>query len=999
MKKLLTLAAIFALVFTTCEDPTEDNTPKLPNLTIRNESSYVLTNVKFSNIAFASSGSDLMVSGQSVKQLTSNDLNKAGFITFTRKDIGIALRTEAISIGSEDHTFTFTDNTSVEEQTNSGNKNSLSQISFLSKVTVELGGLSVPKNDIVEIEEFAGFTKQNEFTLKNTGVGKLLLTGTQPVKITGTGADAFLVVQPTSSEIAPNSSLTFKINFSPGAVQVYNATVTVNSNDRDGDFTFTIRARGVTPKPIATVLYENSEIAQNGTINADEVLITLSKSITVFIKNTGVEVLTLDTANITITGADAEAFIKTTNPGGSISIGGQTSFIIECKPTKQGENNAVLTIPTNDNSRNPVVVYLKVTGVKGSAVLELSQASTPIGNNSLTPFDFGRVEIGSSKNVSFTILNTGNIALNLSETSLITSSNTVFAIQSQPVTKTLIPGASVSFTVRFTPTAEAEITASIDIANDSDEELFTLNVTGTGYVKRPQIIIAYDNAAIAQNATIDAGEVLLTLSKNITVTIKNTGEEVLTVDTANITITGVNAAAFSKITNPGGSISVGGESSFIIKCEPVVLGENNAVLTIPSNDINRNPVVVYLKVTGVQGTGILSLSQNNTIIGNNSITPFDFGQVEVETIKNLTFTIKNTGNIPLELTGTPPVVSSNANFVIFSQPLNNTVSPESTTTFVIQYKPTSEIVDVGVITISNNSDSMVFTINVTGTGYVKKPQISIFYGSTGIPQNGTVNAGNVRLTQSKDIAVIIKNTGEAVLTVNTANITITGKDANRFTKTTNPTGNIAIGGQSSFIIKFEPANEGDNQAILTIPSNDQNCNPAVINLQATALSSPQVWFDNAEGVMPPYTQKQSFVGYYRNLSDLPNGDSNSFYPPKNGNKSIAIGGTDNALLHLKVNLTHRAKLSFWYAHRLNSTGSASFQINGVDRMTLNANVDWSYIEFDLNPGENNLIWKKDGYKITSYSIGSFSIARIPILTTRYYYAYLSLDDILITYTE
>jgi hypothetical protein len=1003
MKRIAVVLIGLVFLFSACEQPTDEddtsNLPKLPSLTIRNESSYVLTNVKFSNIAFATSGNDLPVSSQSVKQLTANDVNKTGYITFTRKDIGIALRTEAISITDKNYTFTFTDNTFIEEQANSNNRNSLAQVSFLSRVTVELGGLAVPRNDIVDIEGFANFTKQNEFTLKNTGVGKLLLTGTQPVKITGTGAGAFSVIQPTSSEIAPNGSLTFRINFTPATVQDYNATVTINSNDQDGDFTFTMRAKGVAPKPIATVFYEDSEVAQNGTVNAGEVLITLSKTISVVIKNTGVEVLSLDTANITITGADAGSFAKTTNPGGSISAGEQTSFFIDCRPTKQGENNAILSIPTNDNSRNPIIVYLKVTGVKGSAVLELSQGNTIIANNSLTPFDFGRVEINYNKSVSFTIKNTGNIALNLSETSLITSTNTAFAILSQPVTKTLIPGASVNFTVRFTPAAEEDTPAFIDIPNDSDEGVFTLTVAGTGYVKRPQITIAYGNTTIAQNGTIDAGEVLLTLSKNITVVIKNTGEELLTVDTANITIDGDDAAAFTKTTNPSGSISVGSEASFVIKCEPAVLGENNAVLTIPSNDINRNPVVVYLKVTGVKGASILELKQDNTIIGNNSITPFDFGQVEVETIKNLTFTIKNTGNIPLELTGTPPVVSSNANFVIFSQPLNNTVSPESTTTFVIQYKPTSEIVDAGVITISNNTNSMVFTINLKGTGYVKKPQISIFYGSTGIPQNGTINAGNVRITQSKDITVIIKNTGEAVLTVNTANITITGKDANRFTKTTNPTGSIAISGQSSFIIKFAPANEGENQAILTIPSNDPNRNPAVIYLQAIALSSPQVWLDDAEGVMPPYAQKQSFVGYYRNLSDLPNGDSNSFYPPKNGNKSIAIGGTSNALLHLKVNLTHKAKLSFWYAHRQNSTGNASFQINGVDRMTLNANVDWSYIEFDLNPGENNLIWKKVGYKVTSYSIGSFSIARIPVPTTRYYYAYLSLDDILITYTE
>jgi hypothetical protein len=116
-------------------------------------------------------------------------------------------------------------------------------------------------------------------------------------------------------------------------------------------------------RPIATVLYENSEITQNGTINAGEVSITMSKNITVVIKNTGTEDLNLDTANITITGANMDAFTKITNPGSSISAGGQTSFIIKCEPTTQGENNATLSIPTNDSFRSSYIVYLQATAV------------------------------------------------------------------------------------------------------------------------------------------------------------------------------------------------------------------------------------------------------------------------------------------------------------------------------------------------------------------------------------------------------------------------------------------------------------------------------------------------------------------------------------------------------------------------------------------------------------------------------------------------------------
>jgi hypothetical protein len=55
------------------EQPADENKPedKLPSLTIRNQSSFELTNVTFSGITFSASGSnDLPISGQLIKQLS-----------------------------------------------------------------------------------------------------------------------------------------------------------------------------------------------------------------------------------------------------------------------------------------------------------------------------------------------------------------------------------------------------------------------------------------------------------------------------------------------------------------------------------------------------------------------------------------------------------------------------------------------------------------------------------------------------------------------------------------------------------------------------------------------------------------------------------------------------------------------------------------------------------------------------------------------------------------
>ena len=845
MKKLLILTAILTLVFTACEQPTnEDNTSKLPNLTIRNESSFVLTTVTFSGIPFAASGNDMPVSSQVTKQLTNKDTNIALPVTFVvNAKGGIALRTQVPITVTTDVTFVINDNTFVEEVGNPTNSKSLLQIEYVSNLAVKMGVTTVVKNENVTLGEgIIDRTVPHEFTLNNTGSGKFILRGTTPIQITGTGAEAFSIAQLTGTEAAPNGgSLPFTINFTPKAEQIYTAAVTVNYNNQD-PFTFTITAAGVPPKPIAKVFLGNAEIPQNGTIDAGEVLITQSTNITVVISNTGSAVLTLDTANITITGADAEAFSKTTNPGGSISAGEQSSFIIECKPVKEGENTAVLTIPTNDNSRNPIIIFLKVTGNRGSAILELTQTSagTVIENNSLDAVEFGHVEVSSYQTLSFTIKNTGNITLNLPETSPVTSTNAAFAIQAQPVTKTLGPGASTTFTIRFTPNAEGNAAASIDIPNDGDEGTFTFAVAGTGYVKRPQIIISYDNTTIAQNGTIDAGEVFLTLSKNITVVIKNTGEEVLTVDTANITITGNNAAAFTKSTNPGGSISVGGESSFIIKCEPVVQGENTAALTIPSNDINRNPAVIYLKTTGVKGSAVLELSRGNTIIENNSSTPAPFGQAVVGgTPMTVEFNITNKGNIAFNLTGTPAIESSNPVFSVNVQPAITTLNPEASTTFRVRYTPTAEGEATGTITIANNSDAGTFTFTVAGNGYENKPQITISQETSMIQPGGEYDFGTILTGKTSEITFTIGNSGDANLsfiTINNNRINLADNDSGFFVITQQPSAATVVTPENTttFTVRFSPTTIGSNfSATVQINTNSRDNNEFSFRVKGT----------------------------------------------------------------------------------------------------------------------------------------------------------------------
>ena len=118
------------------------------------------------------------------------------------------------------------------------------------------------------------------------------------------------------------------------------------------------------------------------------------------------------------------------------------------------------------------------------------------------------------------------------------------------------------------------------------------------------------------------------------------------------------------------------------------------------------------------------------------------------------------------------------------------------------------------------------------------------------------------------------------------------------------------------------------------------------------LQSTVVWWDDGEGAMQPYYETVG-VRYTQG-------------------GAIQISGK----LHLRVNLLGRAKLSFGIGYYHGYGSECRFFINGERVRRWASDQAWSQVEFDLEPGQNDLIWEKVGIN-----------------------GALSLDDILIYYSE
>ncbi|MGB0429940.1 MAG: choice-of-anchor D domain-containing protein, partial [Bacteroidia bacterium] len=89
-------------------------------------------------------------------------------------------------------------------------------------------------------------TKTRTFTIENTGGGNLTLSSSPIVSISGTNSSDFAVTaQPSTSEIAANTSLTFEIEFDPSAEGTREAEVAFTCDDSDeGTYNFSISGLG-----------------------------------------------------------------------------------------------------------------------------------------------------------------------------------------------------------------------------------------------------------------------------------------------------------------------------------------------------------------------------------------------------------------------------------------------------------------------------------------------------------------------------------------------------------------------------------------------------------------------------------------------------------------------------------------------------------------------------------------------------------------------------------
>lgn len=388
--------------------------------------------------------------------------------------------------------------------------------------------------------------------------------------------------------------------------------------------------------------------------------------------------------------------------------GRASSPISKWVPAADGQTGGYITL----ESDQPLVAFAGIGPASGdiaavtAVVPAVSAPTVPMSSPVLavdkTSLVFDTVAIGQSKAQMLTVSNTGTVALTVTG---INPASGVFPFTVSPTGFTVAAGAQQAVTVTFKPTATDAVKSSFDFAsNDPAQPPVVVALAGTGIagtVAAPKISVS--------PSSLDFGTVTAGQTKDLTVTLSNSGTATLTVSSI------VSSSGNFTIPTTVAQVTAGGQQSVTVRFAPQVAGAVSATLTIASNDPDRPTVTVSLS-----GTGQAPVVSTSRI----DVTParLDFGTVAVGKTKDMDLTVSNAaGSATLNVSS---ISSDNAAFTVVSPPIPLVVASVGVSRVIVRFAPTAVAAALNA-TLTIKSDAVnlpVVTIPLTGNSIAAGPQ-------------------------------------------------------------------------------------------------------------------------------------------------------------------------------------------------------------------------------------------------------------------------------------
>ncbi|MFC1726463.1 choice-of-anchor D domain-containing protein [candidate division KSB1 bacterium] len=563
---------------------------------------------------------------------------------------------------------------------------------------------------------------------------------------------AYLIIG-NNREIPPGDSSDFIVKFSPKSIAVKEGFLKIHSNDfTQNPKEIYLLGRGT--KRISPLISLNKSQIDFGVIYVGD-----EYQESIIISNTGdadLIINNIESSNINVSVTLSDSIIeKSTNSNLSILISSITAVDIkdEIKIYSSDKNRPVLTVP--------------VTG----EIKEIPKAKIRVSNDTL---DFRYVFLDSTESKTLSIFNDGETTLTVTSILLLDNDFTI-----DKSSFTLQPDVSIDIVVSFNPDEVKHYTSTLLIqSNDPDVPIYSVYLIGQSKDLPSANILVYPVSINFQNVeTRD-----LKIEK---LYISNDGELDLIINNPEFS----HSVFYSDIS--GLTIAPGMMDSMNIYFMPQIEGQVNGWLRIKSNALDS---VLLVDLTG---TGFFV---PRPIL---EVTPdtIDFGDVFTEDDVEFAFGLTNIGEQSINISN----VYSNSEIIQLT--LGSTIiAPGSSISLDINLNndQAGEFTDT-IFIQSNNKDGTI-KIPVHANFSIRNQSIIEI-------SNINIDFGNVYVTESKTVEIMIYNTGNKELEINS----IISDESHFSGMVVNS--NIGISDSTKLFLVFSPEEEKEYTGELTIQNN------------------------------------------------------------------------------------------------------------------------------------------------------------------------------------
>jgi hypothetical protein len=327
-----------------------------------------------------------------------------------------------------------------------------------------------------------------------------------------------------------------------------------------GPFTSQGDADIIVAKFIGNVSGPAASLAPSNLDFGNQLVSTTSAARSITLTNSGTA--TLNISGISLTGADSAEFAQTNNCGATLAAGSNCKIDVTFSPASTGAKTASVSV-ASDASGSPHSVALTGTGTVPAPAVTLAPAVLNFADQLIN---------STSAAQTVTLTNSGTAMLNITAISLSGADSNQFALANN-CGNTLAVSASCAMSVTFGPTTVGAKSATISITSDAAGSPHAAPLSGNG-ITPPAV-------SLSAGSVTFAAQIANTTSAAQTITLTNTGGSVLNI--VSLSVTGADAAEFTKTDNCGASLNAGASCTINVTFRPDSTGSCSAAVTIQHN--------------------------------------------------------------------------------------------------------------------------------------------------------------------------------------------------------------------------------------------------------------------------------------------------------------------------------------------------------------------------------------------------------------------------------